>query len=251
MNGNETTEIALSQNPYDIIAFKGQNPQYLAGVIKEITELSSKGPIYPPHFVTSHKPRPENRILLQPDTQYAGRLSPAEAVAMQVIADAGSAIAKILAKGSDGAKLVRRTVGYPGCWLGDIVVGIASFGYNLRGAMRIRRRIAEGEAIPKNRTFRDLLDIDLLQTYDEPLKLDGMVIKENTVAAAIKSASESAENERKINEFPRSTKDEKVLQNRRRSKRRGVELGATIYLRILKLAIKRGLSATLEKKVNT
>lgn len=195
MKDDLVIETGLSRDSYDSIAFKGNSAQYLSGVMAEVFQMAEKGTIYPPAFATWRNPELEYGISLRPHNQDDGRLSPAEAVAIKVMADEGSAMAQNLFKSMDKNKLISEIVGNPDGWPSDIVDGMADFGYNLCGAISIRERIARGETIPTGRTIKDDLDRPLWQMYQAPLKLDGMVIKGNTVAAITKFVNELVEKE--------------------------------------------------------
>jgi hypothetical protein len=248
MTDDVTTERTLSKDSYDSIAFKGGSAQYLAQIIDDIAQLSRSGAVYPPAFATWRNPELEFGMSLQPRSQDDGRLSPAEAVAVKVVADEGSAIAQNLFKSMDKTKLISELVGNPDGWPSDVVDGIADFGYSLCGAIRIRERIARGETIPTGRTIGDDLNRRLWQRYQAPLRLDGMVIRGNTVTAVAKFADELVEKE--IRGVPEGAKNEKELQDRMRSRRRGIELGTKIYKQVLDVAIQRGLPTTLERTVD-
>lgn len=232
-------ETGLSTDSYDSIAFKGESTQYLAKIIADITQLSRSGAIYPPAFATWRNPELEYNISSRPHNQYDGRLSPAEAVAVKTMADEGSAIAQ----NTDKYKLISEVVGDPNGWSYDIVDGMANFGYSLCGAIQIREQIVRGERISTGRINEDSFDRDLRQRFQVPLRLDGMAIKGNTVAAITKFANESVEESIKAE----GVKNEEEFQARVKSRRKGIELGAKIYMQVLNIAIQRGMSTTLEK----
>ena len=242
MTDDVTTERTLSKDVYDSIAFKGGSAQYLAQTILEVEQLSRGGAIYPPAFATWRNPELEFGMSLQPHIPNDGRLSPAEAVAVKVVADEGSAIAQNLFKSKDRTKLINELLGNSVGWPSDVVDGIADFGYGLCGAIRIREQITRGE------TIGDDLNRLLWQRYQAPLKLDGMVIRGNTVTAVAKFADELVEKE--IRGVPEGAKNEEEFQDRMRSRRRGIELGAKIYKQVLDVAIQRGLPTTLERAVD-
>jgi hypothetical protein len=245
---NSGADESLSLDAYDSIAFKGQSAQYLAQVIEDVLQLSRSGTIYPPAFATWRNPVLEHGLSPQPHYKEDGMLSPAEAVAVKVVADEGSALAQNLFENYDKTMLISELVGNPDGWPSDVVDGIAHFGYSLCGAIRIREKIARGEAIPTGRTIGDDLIRNLWQRYQEPLKLDNMIIGKNTVTEAVKSADELVE--REIRGVPEGAKNEEELQVRMRSRRRGIELGAKIYNQVLDVAIQRGLPTTLERIVD-
>ena len=165
MTNDIATEKALSTDSYDSIAFKDRSAQYLAETIDDITQLSRRGPIYPPEFATCRNPELEYGVSLQQHIQDDGRLSPAEAVAIKVMADEGSAMAQNLFESTSKTRLISETVGDPGGWLSDVVDGMADFGYSLCGTIRIREKMVEGETIPTGSTNRDDTDRLLWQRW--------------------------------------------------------------------------------------
>jgi len=230
------------------LVFKGNSAQYLAQVIDEVVQLARSGAIYPPTFATWREPELENGLSSHPHDRNEGRLSPAEAVAIRVLADEGSAIAQNLFESTEKTRLINEIVGTPDGWPSDVVDGMADFGYQLRGALRIRDRIARGEAIPAGKTIGESLDRRLWERYVTPLKLDGMSVRGNTVTAVAEETNSLVDQQIRGN--PEGARNEKELQDRMRSRRRGIELGSRVYKQVLDVAMQRGLPATLDRTIN-
>lgn len=247
MADDSANEKSISGDAYESLAFKGNSAQYLVQVIDEVTQLSQQGDIYPPAFATWREPILKHGLSTKPNYENDSRLSPAEAVAIRVMADEGSAIAQNLFESTDKTKLINGIIGTPDAWPSDVVDGMAHFGYQLCGAARIRDRIIRGESIPTGKTMRELVDHRLWKRYKAPLQLDGMVIRGNTVTAITEEANSLVEQE--IRGVPEGAKDEKELQDRMNSRRRGIEIGAKIYKDVLEVATQRGLRTTVEKTV--
>lgn len=237
---------ALSLDAYESIAFKGSSAQYLADSIRDITALSQQGDLYPPSFATFRETEIEG-ISLRPHDQREGRVSPAEAVACKALADEGSAMAQSFGRGKGESILFEEIAGFPNAWPTDIFEGMGDFGNSLHGAIRARELIQSGISIPTGKTNGEELDRRLWELYQSSLQRDGMIIGKNTVEAVSKDANGFVE--QRIRGIPEGAQKEEELQNRMKSRRRGIELGEKIYQETLDVAIQRGVPTRLDSAI--
>lgn len=239
---------SLSTNAYDSIAFKGGSAQYLADSIRDIIALSQQGDLYPPSYATWRETEIES-ISLHPHDQREGRISPAEAVACKALADEGSAMAQSFGRGKNEAELFEKIAGFPNAWSTDIFEGMGDFGNSLHGAIRARELISSGKSIPTGKTIGEESDRRLWEQYQLPLRQDGMKVGKHTAAAAREEANGFVD--QRIRGVPEGAKGESDLQNRMKSRVRGIELGEKIYLQVFDVAIQRGLRTSLSVAVDT
>jgi len=244
IDGNDN-EMGLITDSYDSIAFKGQSTQYLSNVLTEVAQMALVGEIYPPAFATSwSNSRLENGLTLQQLHPEDGRLTPAEAVAIRVLAEEGAALAQNFFKSYEKTKLIQTITDDPEGSPAEIVAGMADFGYNLLKAVSLREKITKNESKPiETKTFSDHTTKQLWVKYEGPLMLDKMAIDKHTINAAISDATEAIET--KIEE----PGNKENLSARIRSRRKGIELGAKIFQQVKNIAVQNGMSTTLENLV--
>jgi hypothetical protein len=241
---NEDRSISL--DAYDSLVFKGGSAQYIAEVIALVKKLSVEGDIYPPSFATSREPVIEYGLRSQPDSENSGRLTEAEAVAIKALADENSGLSQSLGKGSKTNRKIMEALGEKNLWIFDVVDGMASFGYRLRGALSVRDKILRGESVSSGSSINNKLEQLNLSLFEKGLRMDGMALRNNTVSAACDVAIGYAKDE--ITQSPEGARNLDEINSRIHSRTVGINLGSKIFTQVFQLAEQRGLPTKLVPK---
>jgi len=75
-----------------------------------------------------------------------------------------------------------------------------------------------------------------------------MSVRGNTVTAVAEETNSLVDQQIRGN--PEGARNEKELQDRMRSRRRGIELGSRVYKQVIDIAMQRGLPTTLDRTIN-
>lgn len=224
---------------YSTLIFRGgASKQHVENVCADIELLQRNGPIYPPDFATFGKRIPDHGVTNIVDSVYGG-IAPAEAVALQIVANEGSGIAQTFATRFEVTQLLIDLMGDPNCWPMDVAEGMAHFGYGVCSAARIREMIYNAVE-PGNRTIGDAVDRLKWDRYKNPLLADGLTIRSKTVAAIVSSC---------VEQITKNLQGEGTrafdMPHRFASRKTGIEKAAVIYQEVLALAQRRGLSTAV------
>lgn len=233
-------EKAISTNALDhALAFSENSAQLFSDAIEQVKILAKKtDAIYPPTlFPTVRNPYPESTIRLQPDSDFDGQLTLAEAAATVVLLNEVSALAQASGRTYEMSDKLHVVLQLPeDGWQSDTIDGLAEFGDMIGWAARIRERIISGEGMPNGKTIGDMAKKGWWDKFEKPVRQDGLKLGKNTAQAIIKTVGELAE--RDIPNNPEGAKTPEQKAARIASKKHGAKLAAQLYLESLKMASK-------------
>ena len=233
-------EKVLSTNALDhALAFSKNSAQLFSDAIEQVKILAkTSDAIYPP----TDFPRVTNRFLestirLQPDSDFDGQLTFAEAAAVVVLLNEVSALAQASGRNDEMSNKLHIVLQLPeNGWQSDTIDGLADFGNMLGWAARIRERIISGEGVPNEKTLGDAAKRFWWDKFEKPVRQDGLKLGKNTVEAIIKTIEGLAK--RDIPNDPQGAKTPDKITARIASKKHGAELAAQLYLESWRLASK-------------
>jgi hypothetical protein len=244
-------EKALSTNALDhALAFRENSAQLFSDAIGQVKVLArTSDAIYPPiGFPTWRNRCSESTIRLQPDSDFDGQLTFAEAAATVVLLNEVSALAQASGRTDEMSDKLHAVLQLPeNGWQSDTIDGLADFGNMLGWAARIRERIISGEGAPNGKTLGDAAKRSWWNKFEKPVRQDGLKLGENTAQAIIKTIVALAE--RDIPNNPEGAKTPDQIAARIASKKHGAELAAQLYLESWRLAAKI-LPDTIQTRIN-
>jgi len=233
-------EKALSTNALDhALAFSENSAQLFSDAIEQVKILAKTADaIYPPiGFPTWRNRYPESTIRLQPDSDFDGQLTFAEAAATVILLNEVSALAQASGRSYEMSDKLHTVLQLPESgWQSDTIDGLADFGNMLGWAARIRERIISGEGMPNEKTLGNAAKRSWWDKFEKPVRQDGLKLGENTAEAIIKTIVELAK--RDIPNNPEGAKTPEQMAARIASKKHGADLAAQLYLEGLKMAAK-------------
>jgi hypothetical protein len=221
----------------NVLAFKGQSGQLMASALDQVGRLTASGSaLYPPvHFSDFDHWQVESSLLTAPNSEFDGRLSPAEGVAFLILLNECGAIAPNLFSNVEKSKMIQKMFGLGrDGWISDALDGFARLGSQLSRAAGIRDRLLAGEGEPVGGKMREVVRQNHWRVFAKAIVEDSFILGEKTVEAAVGEAARLAE--RDIQDNPGGARTPGEIRARINSFRKGAMAGGRLYLEARKLA---------------